>query len=86
MPDGYQSSGPQKVVYQTAEDNLADTVKPRLLAAGADCSKIAYIVDDGSLTLEDVRIEEIIKQTDQLLFDASVRIWSMNAPLNNVFF
>ena len=27
------------VIYQTAEDGLGDTIKPRLLAAGADCSK-----------------------------------------------
>ena len=46
MPDGYQVKEPQKVVYQTAEDNLADTVKPRLIAAGADCNRIAYIVDE----------------------------------------
>ncbi len=69
MPDGFRVSGPQKVVYQTAEDNLADTVKPRLLSAGADCNQVAYIVDDeGTLTLEDIRIEEIIRQTGARLF------------------
>lgn len=69
MPDGYRVSQPQKVVYQTAEDNLADTVKPRLIAAGADCSQVAYIVDeDDPLTLEDTRIEKIIKQTGARLF------------------
>lgn len=68
MPDGYHISKPQSVVYQTAEDNLADTVKPRLIAAKADCNRIAYIIDDGSLTLEDSRIEEAIKQTGARLF------------------
>lgn len=68
MPGSQHILKPQKVVYQTAEDNLADTVKPRLVAAGADCNQIAYIVDDGSLTLEDSRIEEIIKQTGARLF------------------
>ena len=69
MPDGFHVSGPQKVVYQTAEDNLADTVKPRLLSAGADCDQVAYIVDDEcSLTLEDSRIEEVIRQTGARLF------------------
>ena len=69
MPDGYKIHGPQKVVYQTAEDDLADTVKPRLIAAGADCDQIAYIVDkENSLTLEDSRIEEIIRQTGARLF------------------
>lgn len=69
MPDGFRISRAQKVVYQTAEDNLADTVKPRLLAAGADCDQIAYIIDDDStLTLEDSRIEEIIRHTGARLF------------------
>jgi hypothetical protein len=69
MPDGFQVSGPQQIVYQTAEDNLADTVKPRLIAAGADCGRIAYIVDEEiPLTLEDSRIEKIIKSTHARLF------------------
>ena len=46
MPDGYKVPEPQRVVYQSAEDNIADTVKPRLVAAMADCDKVAYIVDD----------------------------------------
>ncbi len=33
------SVSPVNVIYQTAEDGLGDTIKPRLLAAGADCSK-----------------------------------------------
>ena len=69
MPDGYQVKEPQKVVYQTAEDNLADTVKPRLVAAGADCNRIAYIVDEEEpLTLMDSRIESVIQQTKARLF------------------
>ena len=31
---------PVNVIYQTAEDGLGDTIKPRLLAAGADCTRI----------------------------------------------
>ena len=69
MPDGSNVAGPQKVIYQTAEDNLADTVKPRLITAGANCDQVAYIIDDeGTLTLEDSRIEEAIKQTNARLF------------------
>ena len=30
---------PVNVIYQTAEDGLADTVKPRLELAGADCER-----------------------------------------------
>lgn len=69
MPDGYRIPEPQSVVYQTAEDNLSDTVKPRMVAAGADCNRIAYIVDeDMPLTLEDARIEKVIQETHARLF------------------
>lgn len=69
MPDGYPISNPEFVIYQTAEDNIADTVKPRLVSAKADCNKIAYIIDDdATLNLDDPRIEEIIKATKARLF------------------
>lgn len=35
---------PVNVIYQTAEDGLADTVKPRLELAGADCKKILWLL------------------------------------------
>ena len=58
------SVSPVNVIYQTAEDGLGDTIKPRLLAAGADCSKVLVIDDsDQSLTMADVRLEEAIVQT-----------------------
>lgn len=61
MPDGSGSKEVQPAIYQCAEDGLADTVKPRFEKAGADCSKIAYIVDsDASLNLDDASIEETI--------------------------
>lgn len=69
MPDGYCCSKPQNIIYQTSEDDLSDTVKPRLLAAGADCSMIAYIIDEECpLTLEDSRIEKAIRETHARLF------------------
>ena len=34
---------PVTVIYQTAEDGLTDTIKPRLIAANADCSKVLVI-------------------------------------------
>jgi hypothetical protein len=40
MPDGSAGVPPSGVVLISAEDSLADTIKPRLLAAGADCSRI----------------------------------------------
>lgn len=53
-----------KVIYQTAEDGLGDTIKPRLLSTGADCSNIIVIDEsDKELTLSDERIEKAIVET-----------------------
>lgn len=53
---------PMKIIYQTAEDGLADTVKPRLEKAGADCEQILVIDEsDKSLSMIDERIEEALK-------------------------
>lgn len=58
-----QSHPPFPVIYQTAEDGLGDTIKPRLLAAGADESMIFSINDDvKSLSLIDERIERAIRK------------------------
>ena len=64
MPDGYPVPVPQTVIYQCSEDNASDTVKPRLISAGADCGRVVYIVDDdGSLAIDDERIENTIVKT-----------------------
>lgn len=55
---------PMNVLYQTAEDGLGDTIKPRLNAAGADCSKVLVIDDkEKALTMMDSRLEEAIIET-----------------------
>lgn len=52
------------VIYQTAEDGLADTVKPRLELAGADCERIIVIDEsDKSLSMVDERLEQAIVRT-----------------------
>ena len=57
-------SEPVNVIYQTAEDGLADTVKPRLEIAGADCEKILVIDEsDKSLSMADERLEEALAKT-----------------------
>ena len=64
MP-GLDSAGSSGgVIYQSAEDGAEDTLKPRLVSAGADCAQIAFIDDsECGLTLNDVRIEDAIKET-----------------------
>ena len=60
-----QEIEPVNVIYQTAEDGLGDTIKPRLLAAGADCSRV-LVIDDSEqpLTMLDYRLEEAIIKTN----------------------
>lgn len=43
LPYDEQVRAPINIIYQTAEDGLSDTVKPRLLAAKADSSKVLVI-------------------------------------------
>lgn len=69
MPDGYVPSCSRIAVYQCAEDGIADTIKPRLEQAGANCDQVAYIIDDDiALTLEDGRIETVIQETGASVF------------------
>lgn len=64
MDEGMQCKEPIDIIYQTAEDGLADTVKPRLESAGADCTRI-HVIDesDKSLSMVDERIEQALIRT-----------------------
>ena len=55
---------PFNVIYQTAEDGLGDTVKPRLMEAAADLDRV-LVIDEAKqeLSLSDERIERAIRQT-----------------------
>lgn len=55
---------PECVIFQTAEDGLGDTVKPRLVAANADCGRICGVDESRvPLTITDERLEAAIKLT-----------------------
>ncbi len=59
-----ESSMPINILYQTAEDGLGDTIKPRLMTAGADLNRIICIDEaERSLSLLDERIEKAVKAT-----------------------
>ena len=59
---------PFNVIYQTAEDGLGDTVKPRLMEADADLEKVLVIDDrDTPLTLADERIARAIRENNARL-------------------
>ena len=68
LPESEQALEPLNVIYQTAEDGLEDTVKPRLIEADADQDRIINIREDKkSLHLLDSRIEKAIVQCDARL-------------------
>ena len=59
---------PCPVLFQTAEDGLGDTVKPRLLAADADCGYISGVDESHyPLTITDGRLDEALRLTNARL-------------------
>ena len=59
---------PFNMIFQTAEDGLGDTVKPRLLSSGADLQRVLVIDDtENPLTLADDRIEKAIRENNARL-------------------
>ena len=64
LPNEVETKVPMNVIYQTAEDGLADTIKPRLEAVNADCARV-LVIDESKeeLSMTDERIEKAIQQT-----------------------
>lgn len=64
LPCDDKEREPVNIIYQTAEDGLEDTIKPRLLEAGADCSKI-MVIDESQqeLSMTDERLVMAIEET-----------------------
>jgi len=64
LPCDDEARMPVNVIYQTAEDGLEDTIKPRLVEAGADCSRI-LVIDESKegLSMTDERLVRAIKET-----------------------
>ena len=68
MPESTDHTPRTNTIYQSAEDDAEDTLKPRLLSAGADCSRIAFIDEsDGRLSINDPRVESAIIETNARL-------------------
>lgn len=76
MPDGHAGDldGSAGIVLMTAEDGLADTIRPRLEAAGADLSRVVALQSTGSddgdrpVTLQDIdAIEAAIRSVQARL-------------------
>ena len=64
LPGCAAAEAPMTAIYQTAEDGLADTIKPRLEARGADCSRV-FVIDESrkELSMLDKRLEKAIRET-----------------------
>jgi len=81
LPESKSAAEPMTVIFQTAEDGLSDTVKPRLVQSGADCGRVIVIDEsEKELSLSDFRIEQAIVQTGAKLFiidplQAYLRAW-----------
>lgn len=68
LPHNSATCSPLSIIYQSGEDNPADTIKPRLEAAGADCTRIALInYLNVPLSISDERLEKAIVEADARL-------------------
>ena len=68
LPETNKDSDSINIIYQTAEDGLSDTIKPRLAAANANQSMFT-VIDESKhrLSLTDDRLEGAIKRTNARL-------------------
>ena len=65
----FEKREPRKVVYQSAEDGVADTLVPRLKKMGANLENIKAVDDSNkSLSLLDMRVEQALKDHHPALF------------------
>lgn len=85
VPDGRKLKKPLHVIYQCSEDGAADTIKPRLTAAGADCSKVAFLDEEMDwLTLNDEKIRRAIADFNaKLVVIDPVQAYLGDADLSN---
>ncbi len=63
-----QANEPITILYQTSEDGIADTIKPRLERAQADCTRIKIIDESKTpLRFDDTRLEAAVRQENARL-------------------
>ena len=68
IPETTKDAEPINIIYQTAEDGLSDTIKPRLAAANAKEDMFTAIDESKCrLSLTDNRLEDAIKRTNARL-------------------
>ena len=63
LPGDTQPRKPINIIYNTAEDGLGDTIKPRLRLAGADLARINTINERvNTLSMTDERLETSVSE------------------------
>ena len=67
LPDGTKGKRPINVIYQCTEDDPSDTIKPRLLKAGANCERVLYFPNEPDLALDDNRLPAAITKLNAKL-------------------
>ena len=85
MPLENIENTPKTVVYQNSEDGKEDTIVPRLMACGADLTKVAYIEEtDSAVELGDERLAKVIDDTGArvLILDPIQSYWGESTDMN----
>ena len=72
MPDGSAAIGPAGVVYFTAEDDPADTLRPRLDAAGGDPNRLLVVTTVAITGLDGVSSEHQPTFRDLALIERAI--------------
>jgi hypothetical protein len=65
-PDGQPGTDPAGVVLISVEDGLADTIRPRLAAAGADLDRVAVLTEIDTGTHPEPRLPELPTDVDTI--------------------
>lgn len=79
-PDGSPNAGPADVLLLSAEDGLADTIKPRLAAAGADMARVhallevAHADEDGPVRMVPPSLPRDIATIQAIISEKSVAL------------
>lgn len=63
-PEDMQEITPGNVLYFSADDDLSDLVKPRLIQAGAELSRVYAVNDMLPVTLGDESLEQLVENYD----------------------
>ena len=85
MPESNKESSRAKIIYQSAEDGVEDTLKPRLISAGADCTQIAFIDESETMVMLNARqLEDAIIEIGArlLVLDPLQAFLSENSEMN----